>query len=195
MKIFLILLSLVIIVVAMIVVGIVAIDKPTSFDLYDKYHHGTKTPPGWDAGDWYKYKTETPIKAYDYLYWLAYGTEFDFEQKLQETKEMARTLKRKKTPNKTEDVNPFADIWDGTTDEEANPFDGIFGEEPRDEAFEALKSFYQGEIFEKFEKLKTRYYFGIGTPDGWSPSGWFNYKKEHPQKALDYLEGLANKKN
>lgn len=131
---------------------------------------------------------------------------------------MTRTLKRKKTPNKTEDVNPFADIWreapaegtetqpqtqpnpfadiwDGTTDEEANPFDGIFGEEPRDEAFEALKSFYQGEIFEKFEKLKTRYYFGIGTPDGWSPSGWFNYKKEHPQKALDYLEGLANKKN
>jgi len=71
----------------------------TSFDLYDKYHHGTETPPGWGAGEWYKYKTETPIKAYDYLYWLAYGTEFNYEktlQQMQETSQQIREMTRKR---------------------------------------------------------------------------------------------------
>lgn len=46
-------------------------DKPTYQDLKDDYYHGMKTPRGWAAGEWYKYKTETPNKALRYLERLA----------------------------------------------------------------------------------------------------------------------------
>ncbi len=46
-------------------------NESTLQDLRDDYYHGMKTPKGWDAGEWYKYKTETPGKALRYLDRLA----------------------------------------------------------------------------------------------------------------------------
>lgn len=46
-------------------------NKRTSQDLKNDYYYGMKTPRGWDAGEWYKYKTETPQKVLQYLNSLA----------------------------------------------------------------------------------------------------------------------------
>lgn len=46
-------------------------NKHTIEDLESDYYFGNKTPSGWGAGEWYKYKTETPHKARQYLNSLA----------------------------------------------------------------------------------------------------------------------------
>ena len=46
-------------------------NRRTIEDLESDYYFGNKTPSGWGAGEWYKYKTETPHKARQYLNSLA----------------------------------------------------------------------------------------------------------------------------